>query len=160
VASSGIAALLLIGGITSHFRFKFPTQIHEPSTCTIKKKKKTVFRLSFCELPMQHRHIVEAVDRTLQDICNSHKLFGGLSVVFGGDFQQTLPVIVKASRPQIVGACLQRYAIWKELFMLKLKINMRLALDHDPAECEFAKWQLDVAITIISFCLSTLSYTS
>jgi hypothetical protein len=150
VASSGIAALLIIGGRTVHFRFKVPIQIHESSTCTIKKNSLEAELLQAAslviwdEVPMQHRHIVEAVDRTLQDVRRSNKLFGGLSIVFGGDFQQTLPVIVKASRPQIVGACLQRSAIWKALSMLKLKVNMRLQLGLDPAEREFAQWQLDV----------------
>jgi hypothetical protein len=37
VASSGIAALILIGGRTSHFRLKIPIEIHEKSTCSIKK---------------------------------------------------------------------------------------------------------------------------
>lgn len=148
VASSGIAALLLIGGRTAHFRFKIPIQIHESSTCTIRKNGleagllQSASLIIWDEVPMQHRHIVEAVNRTLQDVRNSQKLFGGLSIVFGGDFQQTLPVIVKGSRPQIVGACLQRSAIWKELAMLKLKINMRLG--QDLAERNFAQWQLDV----------------
>jgi PIF1-like helicase/Helicase len=148
VASSGIAALLLIGGRTAHFRFKIPIQIHESSTCSIKKNSleaellQAASLIIWDEVPMQHRHIVEAVDRTLQDIRNSHKLFGGLSIVFGGDFRQTLPVIVKASRPQIVGACLQRSVIWKELSILKLTINMRLG--QDPTERNFAQWQLDV----------------
>jgi ATP-dependent DNA helicase PIF1 len=46
---------------------------------------------------MQHRHIHEAVDRTFQDIRHSDKPFGGLTIVFGGDFKQILPVIVKGS---------------------------------------------------------------
>jgi PIF1-like helicase len=56
---------------------------------------------------MQHCHIHEAVDRTFKDIgqCED-KLFGGLTVVFGGDFKQILPVIVKGSQPEIVGACI------------------------------------------------------
>jgi hypothetical protein len=91
---------------------------------------------------MQHCHIPEAVDRTLQDIRQCDKLFGGLTVVFGGDFQQTLPVIVRGSRPQIVSACLQRSTIWTQLKILTLNINKRLG--QDPAEQEFAQWLLDV----------------
>ncbi|KAK4513103.1 uncharacterized protein ATC70_000141 [Mucor velutinosus] len=37
VASSGIAALLLPGGRTSHSRFAIPLNIHEQSVCAIKK---------------------------------------------------------------------------------------------------------------------------
>jgi hypothetical protein len=67
------------------------------------------------EAPIQHHHIHEAVNRTFQDICDSDALFGGLTVVFGGDFQQILSVIEKGSRPKIVGAYLQRCHIWSSL---------------------------------------------
>jgi hypothetical protein len=51
---------------------------------------------------MQHWDIHEAVDHTFRDICNcTDKPFGGLSIVFGGDFQQILPVIPKGSRGQM-----------------------------------------------------------
>ena len=49
----------------------------------------------------------EAIDLTLKDIRNNDQLFGGILVVFGGDFQQILPVVLKGSREQIVGQCLQ-----------------------------------------------------
>jgi len=44
-----------------------------------------------------NRHAVETVNRSLQDICTSERPFGGITVVLSGDFQQTLPVMVKAS---------------------------------------------------------------
>lgn len=37
VATSGIAALLLLGGRTAHSRFHIPLNATEESTCTIKK---------------------------------------------------------------------------------------------------------------------------
>jgi len=91
---------------------------------------------------MQHRHIPEAVDHSLQDVCGNEKPFGGCSVVFGGDFQQILPVIVKGSRSQIIGACLQESNLWHILKILPLKINMRLG--QDQTERDFAQWQLEV----------------
>ena len=92
---------------------------------------------------MQHRHIHEAVDRTFQDIRHSDKPFGGLSVVFGGDFKQILPVIVKGSRAQIVGACIQRSQLWRSVKVLKLTQNMWLNT-HVEADRNFAKWQLEI----------------
>ena len=114
VVSSGIAALLLNGGCTSHSAFKIPIRIHESSTCSITKTSDLADLIwnanlvIWDEAPMQHRHIHEAVDCTFQDIRNSNAPFGGLSIVFGGDFQQILPVIIKGSWPDVVNACMQR----------------------------------------------------
>ena len=69
---------------------------------------------------MQHRHIMEAVDRTFRDLCDSDKPFGGLTVVFGGDFQQILPVILKGFRAQVVGACMQRSSLWRHITVFHL----------------------------------------
>jgi hypothetical protein len=148
VASSGIAALLLIGGRTSHSRFKIPILIHESSMCSIKKNSMEAELIRKADLviwdeaPSQHRHIHEAVDRTFQDIRGCNRLFGGLSIVFGGDFRQTLPVIEKGSKEEIVNASLGKSHIWRQLKVLTLNINMRLG--EDQSEREFAKWQLDV----------------
>jgi len=95
------------------------------------------------EAPMQHCHIHEAVNRTFQDIQDSDALFSGLSVVFGGDFQQILPVIEKGSRAEIVGACIQRSHIWPSLQVLHLYQNMCLNVDIEQ-ERAFAQWQLDI----------------
>jgi len=149
VASSGIAALLLIGGRTSHSVFKIPIEIHETSVCNIRKNSvladliRAADLVIWDEAPMQHRHIHEAVNRTFQDIRGSDALFGGLPVVFGGDFQQILPVIEKGSRPEIVGACLQRCHIWSSLQVLHLHQNMRLNVGIEE-EKNFAQWQLDI----------------
>jgi hypothetical protein len=149
VASSGIASLLLDGGRTSHSTFKIPLEIHESSSCGIKKNSdladliRQADLIIWDEAPMQHRHIHEAVNRTFQDIRNSDLLFGGLPIVFGGDFQQILPVIEKGSRAEIVGACIQRSHIWPSLQVLHLHQNMRLNVDIEE-ERAFAKWQLEV----------------
>jgi hypothetical protein len=87
---------------------------------------------------MQHRHIMEAVDRTFQDVRNSDKPFGGLTCVFSGDFQQILPVIVGASRGQTVGGCIQCSTLWRFIIVLQLHKNMRLDTTV-AAEREFAE---------------------
>jgi hypothetical protein len=149
VASSGIAAILLKGGRTAHSRFKIPIPCHESSVCGISKTSKlaelireTVLVI-WDEAPMQHRHIMEAVERTFQDVLDSDKPFGGLTFVFGGDFQQILPVITGASRGQTVSACILRSALWRSISVLHLHRNMRLDTSIE-AEKAFAKWQLEV----------------
>jgi hypothetical protein len=92
---------------------------------------------------MQDRLAIEAVDRTLRDLCNDPRPFGGITVVFGGDFQQILPVVPKGSREQIVNASIQRSMIWEYVELLILKRNMRLE-SEGQSEREFAAWLLDV----------------
>ena len=52
-------------------------------------------------------------------------------------------MIVKGSRPQIVGACMQRSRLWRSVKVLKLTENMRLNTQVQ-AERDFAKWQLEI----------------
>lgn len=132
VASSGIASLLLVGGRTAHSTFCIPLDILENSVCGFTKQSihAELFRLTkliiWDEVPMQHRYCVEAVDRTLQDICDNKKPFGGITVVLGGDFRQILPVIPRGVREQIVAASLRRSFLWVNIHVLTLHLNMRL----------------------------------
>lgn len=57
-------------------------------------------------MPMQHRYTIEAVERTLREILGNERPFGGITVLFGGDFRQTLPVVLHGTRPHIVSAAL------------------------------------------------------
>ncbi|KAF8737744.1 Helitron helicase-like domain at N-terminus, partial [Rhizoctonia solani] len=102
VASSGLAALLLPGGKTSHSVIKIPIEIKEDSTCNISKCSELAALIActdliiWDEVPMQHRFCAEAFNHTCKDIANHpDKPFGGITVVFGGDFHQILPVISK-----------------------------------------------------------------
>ncbi|KNZ73539.1 hypothetical protein J132_01347, partial [Termitomyces sp. J132] len=45
------------------------------------------------EVPMQHKNAIESVDQGFRDILEKDVPFGGVTVVFGGNFRQTLPVI-------------------------------------------------------------------
>lgn len=92
------------------------------------------------EVPMQHRYCIEAVDATLRDLLHRDVSFGGITVVFGGDFRQILPVVPRGSREQIVNACLQRSVLWGSIIVLRLFENMRLL----PGSEEFATWLLKV----------------
>src|SRR5258708_35488172 len=92
---------------------------------------------------MVHRHNIEAVDHSFRDLHNSDKPFGGLPVVFGGNFQQILPVVLKGSRAQVVGACIRRSRLWSDITILHLHQNMRLNT-HLEEKANFASWQLEV----------------
>ncbi|KAK4521041.1 Isochorismatase domain-containing protein [Mucor velutinosus] len=147
VASSGIAALLLPGGRTSHSRFAIPLNIHEQSVCAIKKNDdladliRETSLIIWDEVPMQHRYCFEAFDRTLRDICSrgDEVTFGGIPVVLGGDFAQIPPVVRQGGRPEIVNASLKSSRLWPKLQKLSLTENMRLANSNDT-DRQFADW--------------------
>jgi len=88
------------------------------------------------------RHAIEAVDRMFQDIYSTVKSFAGITVVFGGDFQQTLPVVVKGTREDVVQATMQRSLIWNKVEIIHLRQNMRVW--RDPDSLPFAQWLLDI----------------
>ena len=113
VASSGIAALLLPNGRTAHSTFKIPIEMFEGKGCSVKKNSdlgqllRETSLIIWDEVPMQDRFCQEAVDMTMRDIKDKDIPFGGVTVVFGGDFQQILPVVRKGRREQVVGQCIQ-----------------------------------------------------
>jgi PIF1-like helicase/Helicase len=78
----------------------------------------------------------------LQDVCSCTKPFGGITVVFGGDFQQTLPVVAKGSREEIVNATLQRSRLWPTIQVRHLRENMRIRQSADSLA--FSRWLLDI----------------
>ena len=124
VASSGIAAVLLPGGRTAHSRFHIPFKLDNCSTAGINYGSdlaeliRQTSLIIWDEAPMQHRHAFECVDRSLCDIMSSvdsqkaRKPFGGITIVFGGDYRQILPVIRKATRAQVIGAAFNRSKLW------------------------------------------------
>ena len=151
VASSGIAALLLPGGRTAHSTFRIP--IHEldaDSICNISKQDRradllrAVHLIIWDEAPTQSRFTHEAHDRTLRDICEQDlQIFGGKTIVLGGDFQQTLPVLPNSSEENIINISLPRSYLWKHFRVLPLQRNMRLS-HSTPDEQRFANWLINV----------------
>ena len=137
VAYTGIASLLLPGGRTAHSCFKIPIPYHEQSVCNIKKDDLThqlIQRASLIiwdEAASQHHYVVESVDRTLRDLMNLDRPFGGITTMFSGDFRQTLPVIQHGTRAQIVPAALTHSYLWAQMRVHHLNQNMRLGQDPE-----------------------------
>ena len=146
VASSGVAAILLSGGTTAHSRFKIPLEDPGEKSCSIKKQSaaaaliKKAAIIVWDEAPMLHRDCFDAVDRLLQDLMDSHEPFGGILTVLGGDLRQTLPVIPKGSRDDVLDALFFHSNVCRNIEILKLHENMR-ASDASNAFCE---WLLQV----------------
>ena len=149
VAFSGIAATLLDGGRTFHSRFRAPLAADANSTLAISAQSPLADLLRRTELiicdeaPMAHRFLLEALDRSLRDLTQRAQPFGGKVVLLGGDFRQTLPVVPRGSRAQIVGACIRRSPLWRHFVMLRLHENMRArqaAGEHQDRQEAFADW--------------------
>ena len=62
---------------------------------------------------MSDKQHIECVDRSLRDILKVNKPFGGITVVFGGDPRQILPVVRHGDRPRIVQACVKSSGLWQ-----------------------------------------------
>ncbi|CAN0925707.1 ATP-dependent DNA helicase PIF1 [Linum grandiflorum] len=98
VASSGIAATLLPGGITAHSQFKIPIEVDHASTCAIKKGTTLARLLELAtlivwdEAPMVHKHSFEAVDRTLCDIMNKPTYLSSDTLTSPGTDQTALEI--------------------------------------------------------------------
>ncbi|GJY92082.1 ATP-dependent DNA helicase PIF1-like protein, partial [Tanacetum coccineum] len=114
VASSGIASLLMSGGRTAHSRFVILINCNEDFVYSISPNSdlgallRQTKMIIWDEAPVIHRHAFEALDKTLRDVmrlnnpANSELHFDGMTVVFGGDFRQILPVIPKGGTPEEV----------------------------------------------------------
>lgn len=146
IASSGIAVVLLLGGRTAHSRFHIPLKLDQYSVANIKHGSdiaeliKQTSLIIWDEAPMQHRYAFESVDRCFRDIMSSvdpkkkHLPFGGITVVFGGDFRQILPVIPKATRSEVVNASLNQSYLWTSCKVCLLSKNMRLGSGKSDVE--------------------------
>ena len=146
VASSGIAALLLEGSRTAHYRFPIPINVVHDSMCHITADSeladliREATLIIWDEAPMTHMHCYEAFDRTLRDICRldinapSEQVFGGKVVLFGGDFRQILPVITNGTRHDVVHAAISSLYLWQHCTVLTLTVNMRLKIGKTSVE--------------------------
>jgi len=152
VASTGLATLLLPGGHTTHSCFKIPIPCHEQSTCSIKKNDaihellKETSLIIWDEAASQHHFIVETMDHTLCDLLDQpNRPFGGITILFGGDFRQTLPIVLHGSREQIFPATLTHSNLWPRVNIHYLHQNM--CLGQDPESDEWAQQLLQISVT-------------
>jgi len=80
---------------------------------------------------MQHKYAIDSVDQSLRDLLKRPDApFGGITVVFGGDFQQTLSVVPRGSRQQIIASSFVQGNLWCHIKVFYLKQDMQL--DRTP----------------------------
>lgn len=142
VASTGIAANLLPGGRTYHSQYKLPVPLLDNSVSSVKpasadaKLIKEANLLIWDESTMAPSYALSAVDRLMKEIMQNDVPFGGKVLLLGGDFRQTLPVVVRGSRSAIVESCIKFNSHWDKFKKLPLVQNVRSV---DPV---YSEWLL------------------
>uniref|UniRef100_A0A8C5PJF9 ATP-dependent DNA helicase n=1 Tax=Leptobrachium leishanense TaxID=445787 RepID=A0A8C5PJF9_9ANUR len=146
VASTGIAANLLEGGRTYHSQFKLPVPLLDTSTSSMRQTSNdaTVLRktkiIIWDESTMAPSNALRCVDKLLQELMKNNKPFGGKTIILGGDFRQTLPVVAHGSRSAIVESSIKFNTLWDKFKIIKLQTNVRSV---DP---EFSSWLINLEI--------------
>jgi ATP-dependent DNA helicase PIF1 len=138
-ASTGIAATHM-GGVTIHswsgigvkdsLSKNELAEIAEKSHIKSKVRKASVLIID--EISMLHHYRLDLIDKVLREIKNSPEPFGGIQVVFCGDFFQ-LPPIKRAGEGEVFFA--YRSEAWKNL---KLKVCYLLE-QHRQSDTEYLK---------------------
>ncbi|KIH64075.1 Ulp1 protease family, catalytic domain protein [Ancylostoma duodenale] len=117
VASTGIAATLLQNGHTAHSVFRLPvSNLSFESTANVDASSVLAQRfrdtdvIIWDEISMQTRYAVECAEKILRDVAAPnfrHTAFGGIMMVFGGDWAQFLPVVENGSKTEILNETLK-----------------------------------------------------
>lgn len=149
VAGSGIAATLLLMGRTFHSRFKAKLDVTEEGNLQISHQSELakLIRLAriivWDEAPMNHRYLLEALDRFLRETTSSTLPFGGKVILLAGDFRQVLPVVKRGSRGQTVDSVINRSPLWPHFQRYRLNENMRVLRNgNDERLSNFVSWLL------------------
>lgn len=144
-ATTGIAATLLKGGRTVHSGFKLPVPLLDTSVSSMRlnspeaKILHDAALIVIDEITMLSKNGLRCIDKLLRDIMSCDTSFGGKVLVLGGDFRQTLPVVPRGSRTEIIETCIKSSRLWNQFQQFSLSTNMRSEGQH-----EHNQWLLSV----------------
>ena len=136
-AASGVASKLLHNASTVHSRFKVPLTCTRFSRCDFNKNTQTGKLIKMAnliiidEMTMLSRYIYECIDKSIQDLLEINTLFGGLTVIFSGDWRQCLPIVKNGSDADVLNECLISSYLWKHIEHFKFTRNMRAEIQND-----------------------------
>ncbi|KAL0328034.1 UNVERIFIED_CONTAM: hypothetical protein Scaly_2236000 [Sesamum calycinum] len=136
IATSGIAAILLPSGRTTHSKLKIPIKFEPLSMCRFSKQSELstlIERASaiiWDEALMGNRKAFETVDRTLRDILGVDLPFGGKAMILGRDFRQVVPVVIGGAKSEIINASIVQSPLWSNVKLLHLSENMKAQNDE------------------------------
>jgi hypothetical protein len=145
VAWTGIAAMLLLEGQTSHTGFRIPmnidetTRLHQDRHSLIWKRVQEATVIIWDEISLVPKDALNAVDYFCRSVTGiAHKPFGNKTVVVGGDFRQCLPIVKHAHRSAIVETCVKFSESWSQVVQFNLTQNMR------APGARFSEWLLEI----------------
>lgn len=139
-ATTGIAGTMLKGGRTVHSGFKLPVPLLDTSVSSMRltsPEAGTLRQASLIiidEITMLPKNGFRCIDKLLQEVMGNNLPFGGKVFVVGGDFRQTLPVVVRGSRTDIIECCIKTSRLWSNFTQLTLSTNMRSEGQHEHNE--------------------------
>ena len=130
VAASALAAMLLTGGSTAHSALHIPIPAHETTMCNLSRADRVALKradlIIWDECSMVHAHIADTVERSLRDVMQDARPFGGKTIVFMGDFKQLLPVVrFGKGHNHTIQTC----SWWRQVHMHTFTKNWRAALN-------------------------------
>ncbi|XP_063635211.1 uncharacterized protein LOC134805963 [Cydia splendana] len=144
-ASSGIAAQNYPSGMTAHSMFKLPIELVDDLghwSVTKRSQRGELIRKSdviiYDEAPMAHKYLIHMLDRSLRDLMDSEKIFGGKVIIFAGDFRQIPPVVPNArSNSDVINSSVKSSPLWEQLKTFTLTASQRQTSDPEFADFLF-----------------------
>ncbi|TKR73497.1 hypothetical protein L596_020801 [Steinernema carpocapsae] len=151
VAHTGVAATLLPNGSTVHRAFGIPLITEEDMESQIDlasrraEELKQVDVILWDEATMSDRRVYNCVNRLLRALHDEadEEDFGGVMLVAGGDWKQTLPIVHEVQGEGVIDYTLKHSVMWSRFKQFSLKTNMRAITD--PAYANF----IVVPITVL-----------
>jgi hypothetical protein len=159
VAASALAAMLLLGGSTAHSKFHIPIPANDGTMCCFSSDDRYLLRnadvILYDECSMVHHDVADTVERSIRDLLQDPRPFGGQVVILMGDFKQLLPV-VRYGRGQ--EHTLQRCLWWRGVTFVKFTLNWRAIRNPDYAALleTIGSGELDSVIVPISCCVDNV----
>src|SRR5690348_4832153 len=94
---------------------------------------------------MAHRYLMDALNRTLEDLAGSPGIMGSKVFIAGGDKRQILPVVPRGGEAEILNATVARSPLWGSFRTYPLTVNMRVPRGlASPRQQDFAAFLLEV----------------
>ncbi|GBO22318.1 hypothetical protein AVEN_120640-1 [Araneus ventricosus] len=97
------------------------------STSPEADKLRQAVRIIIDEITMLTKDGLRCIDSLLRDLMNTDKPFGGKVIIIGDDFRQTLPVVPRGTRADVIESCIKSSPLWSKCTHLSLTTNIRFA---------------------------------